>query len=105
MPGGCRRCSGPGRSARLIAARHQYAPAARLTGLAAGFLAVAHLPPGAGEQTITTGARARLVGLYGMSMFRAAAVTAPPQLVLGFGNIGERAIEPGLAAVADLLRA
>ena len=27
----------------------------------------------------------------------------PPQLVLGFGQVGERAIEPGIAAVADLL--
>ena len=28
---------------------------------------------------------------------------APPQLVLGFGNVGERAIETGRAAMADLL--
>ena len=28
----------------------------------------------------------------------------PPQLVLGFGNVSERAIEAGIAAVADLLR-
>ena len=28
---------------------------------------------------------------------------APPALVMGFGNVGERAIEPAIAAVADLL--
>jgi GntR family transcriptional regulator/MocR family aminotransferase len=39
-----------------------------------------------------------------MGSFRAARVPAPPQLVLGFGLTGERAIEAGIAAVADLLR-
>ena len=92
------------RRTRLIAALRQYAPGVRLTGLAAGFHAVAHLPRGGDEQAITTAALERLVGLYGMSKFRAVAVDAPPQLVLGFGNVRERAIEPGLAAVADLLR-
>jgi GntR family transcriptional regulator / MocR family aminotransferase len=38
-----------------------------------------------------------------MGPLRATAVPAPPQLVLGFGNISERAIESGIAAVADLL--
>jgi GntR family transcriptional regulator/MocR family aminotransferase len=39
-----------------------------------------------------------------MTPFRATRGTAPPQLVLGFGLVGERAIEAGVAAVADLLR-
>lgn len=47
---------------------------------------------------------ARLAGLYGMAVERAAAAGAPPQLVLGFGNVGERAVESRIAAVADLLR-
>ena len=29
---------------------------------------------------------------------------APPQLVIGFGYVSDRAIEPAVAAVADLLR-
>ena len=32
-----------------------------------------------------------------------ATAAAPPQLVLGFGNVSERAVESGIAAVADLL--
>ena len=48
-------------------------------------------------------ARERRVGLEGMGSFRAAQVAGSPQLVLGFGQVGERAIEPGIAAVADLL--
>jgi GntR family transcriptional regulator/MocR family aminotransferase len=55
------------------------------------------------EQAVVAAARERRVGLYGMGDFRAAQVAGPPQLVLGFGQVGERAIEPGIAAVADLL--
>jgi GntR family transcriptional regulator/MocR family aminotransferase len=38
------------------------------------------------------------------SLRTVAGAADPPQLVLGFGNVSERAIEPGIAAVADLLR-
>ena len=43
------------------------------------------------------------VGLYGMSGFRVDGATTPPQLVLGFGNLGDRAMAEGIATVADLL--
>jgi GntR family transcriptional regulator/MocR family aminotransferase len=92
-----------GRRAKLIDVLARHAPAVRLTGLAAGFHAVAHLPAAADEQAVVAAARERRVGLYGMGNFRAAQVAGPPQLVLGFGQVGERAIEPGIAAVADLL--
>jgi GntR family transcriptional regulator/MocR family aminotransferase len=35
---------------------------------------------------------------------RAAPAAGPPQLVIGFGNVTERAVQAGIAAVADLLR-
>lgn len=92
-----------GRRTALIAALARHAPRIRLTGLAAGFHAVAHLPAPADEEAVVAAARERLVGLYGMGSYRANGAAAPPQLVLGFGNVGERAIEPGIAAVADLL--
>ncbi len=88
----------------LIDALARHAPGVRLTGLAAGFHAVAHLPEPADEQAVVAAARDRSVGLYGLGEFRAVPIAAPPQLVLGFGNISERAVEPGIAAVADLLR-
>jgi GntR family transcriptional regulator / MocR family aminotransferase len=91
------------RRARLIEALGRHAPTVRLSGLAAGFHAVAHLPAGADEEATTAAARERRVGLYGMSKYRAGAVGGPPQLMLGFGNVPERAIEPGIAAIADLL--
>ena len=39
-----------------------------------------------------------------MSQFRADGRATPAQLVFGFGNVGERAIEDGIATVGDLLR-
>jgi GntR family transcriptional regulator/MocR family aminotransferase len=87
----------------LIAALERHAPAVRLTGLAAGFHAVAHLPDGADEAGIVAAARDRQVGLHGMSELRSSQATDPPQLVIGFGNVPDRAVEPGFAAVADLL--
>jgi GntR family transcriptional regulator/MocR family aminotransferase len=92
------------RRTALIDALGRHAPAVRLTGLAAGFHAVAHLPDGADEEAIVAEALRRSVGLYGMGPFRASRGPAPPQLVLGFGLVSERAIEAGIAAVADLLR-
>jgi GntR family transcriptional regulator / MocR family aminotransferase len=91
------------RRATLIAILARHAPGIRLTGLAAGFHAVAHLPATTDEGAVVAAARERRVGLYGMGSFRAAQVAGSPQLVLGFGQVGERAIEPGIAAVADLL--
>jgi GntR family transcriptional regulator/MocR family aminotransferase len=91
------------RRAALVEALAQHAPRVRLTGLAAGFHAVAHLPDGADERAVVEAARARSIGLYGMSAQRSTRATTPPQLVLGFGNLSERAIRDGIAAVADLL--
>ncbi len=64
---------------------------------------MAHLPGGADEPAIVAAARGRQVGLSGMSKFRASRATEPPQLVIGFGNVSERAIEPGIALLAGLL--
>jgi GntR family transcriptional regulator/MocR family aminotransferase len=45
-------------------------------------------PLGTAEQEVIRAARARSVGLYGMSTHRATHAPDPPQLVLGFGNTG-----------------
>lgn len=91
------------RRAALVDAFARYAPAVRLTGLAAGFHAVARLRTDADEATVVAAARSRLVGLHGMSEFRAIADPgAPCEFVMGFGDVGQRAIEPAIAAIADL---
>jgi GntR family transcriptional regulator/MocR family aminotransferase len=60
-------------------------------------------PASADEHAVVAAARERGVRLEGMSGFRSTHSTTPPQLVLGFGQISERAIEPAIAAVAGLL--
>jgi len=88
----------------LVESLTRNAPSVRLTGLAAGFHAVAHLPDTADEQAVVTSARTRSIGLRGMSVHRAGGATTPPQLVIGFGNVDERAVAEGITAVADLLK-
>ncbi|HEX4257872.1 MAG TPA: PLP-dependent aminotransferase family protein [Streptosporangiaceae bacterium] len=87
----------------LIRALADHAPQVRLTGLAAGFHAMAHLPGRTSEDAVIRAARARSVGLYGMSSYRNDHSSEPPQLVLGFGNLSQRAIQTGIAAIGDLL--
>jgi DNA-binding transcriptional MocR family regulator len=50
---------------------------------------------------VAAAARQRLIGLYALGSYRASHAPAPPHLAGGFGNLSERAIEPG---IADLLR-
>jgi GntR family transcriptional regulator / MocR family aminotransferase len=88
----------------LLAAAARHAPGLRVTGLAAGFHAVLHLPAGADENHVIDEARRRGVGLYGMAAMRRGLAPDQPQLVLGFGDTTPRAIETGITAVADLLR-
>jgi GntR family transcriptional regulator / MocR family aminotransferase len=89
----------------LVSAFARYAPSVRLTGLAAGFHAVAQLPAEPGEAAVIAAARDRGVGLHGIADYWGAPhPAAPPALLMGFGNTGERAIEPAIAAIADLLR-
>jgi GntR family transcriptional regulator/MocR family aminotransferase len=92
------------RRTALTDAFARHAPRVQLTGLAAGFHAVAPLPPGADEMAVTAAARERRVGLHGIGAYRGNPDTAaPPALVMGFGNVRERAIGPAIAAIADLL--
>jgi GntR family transcriptional regulator / MocR family aminotransferase len=92
------------RRAALTDAFALHAPRVKLTGLAAGFHAVAPLPSGADEMAVIAATRERRVGMHGIGGYRSNPdIAAPPALVLGFGNVRERAIEPAIAAVSDLL--
>jgi GntR family transcriptional regulator / MocR family aminotransferase len=92
------------RRTALTGAFARHAPRVQLTGLAAGFHAVAPLPPGADETAVIAAARERRVGLHGIGAYRGNPdPAAQPALVMGFGNVRERAIEPAIAAIAGLL--
>src|SRR6202012_4705174 len=58
------------RRAALVEAFARHLPSVRLTGLAAGFHAIAPLPAGADEAAVIAAARDRRVGLYGLSGYR-----------------------------------
>ena len=92
-----------GRRDALVHTLAEQAPHIGLQGLAAGFHAVARLRPEADEQAIVEAARARSIGLYGMSSYRPSGRSGSPELVLGFGNLTEAAIARGIAAIGDLL--
>jgi GntR family transcriptional regulator / MocR family aminotransferase len=87
----------------LIGALGAQAPHVALHGLAAGFHAVAELPPDADELAIVEQARERSIGLYAMAAYRLSGQSGPPQVVLGFGNVTDPAIERGISTIADLL--
>ncbi|MFZ0214557.1 MAG: PLP-dependent aminotransferase family protein, partial [Candidatus Dormiibacterota bacterium] len=76
-----------GRRQALVDALAEHAPDLEMSGLAAGFHVVAHLPGSIGEPTLVNAARERAIGLYGMSRYRAGGGTAPPEIVIGFGNV------------------
>jgi len=94
-----------GKRDALVEALDEHAPDVRLSGLAAGFHAVAQLAPGASEAAVVETAQALGVGLYGMSANRSTRSPHPPHLVLGFGNLSQRAIIEGITQVAPLLQA
>jgi len=86
----------------LVEALATHAPHVRVTGLAAGFHAVAHLPDDADEQDIVDRALALGVRIFGMARYTSTG-DGPPRLVLGFGNTSTRAIRSGIATIAELL--
>jgi GntR family transcriptional regulator/MocR family aminotransferase len=86
----------------LVASLAEHAPHRPLTGLAAGFHAVLHLPANADEDDVVARALERQVRIYGMGRYRSTQAT-PPQLVMGFGNTSVRAIDDGISAIAALL--
>jgi GntR family transcriptional regulator/MocR family aminotransferase len=87
----------------LVESLARHAPDLAVTGLAAGFHAVLHLPPGTAESRVIAAAAKRGVGLYGMAGLHHGRRNTPPRLILGFGNTPRGRIEPGIAAVADLI--
>lgn len=96
------RASYAARREALVAALAEHAPCLELTGLAAGFHAVARLH-GRTEAEVISAARRRSVGVHGVGRYTLAGRQHPPALVLGFGNLTERAIAEGIRRIRDLV--
>jgi GntR family transcriptional regulator / MocR family aminotransferase len=86
----------------LVDALAEHAPHLELSGLAAGFHAVARLHHRTEDEVIAA-ARARSVGLHGIGRYTLTGSRHAPALVLGFGNLTERAIGDGIRTISDLL--
>jgi GntR family transcriptional regulator/MocR family aminotransferase len=86
----------------MVAALARLLPDCRPAGVAAGLHLVVHLPESTGERAVVDAARARGVGLAGLSEHRIE--PGPPALLLGYGRIAEPAIESAVRALADSLR-
>jgi GntR family transcriptional regulator / MocR family aminotransferase len=86
----------------LVNALDRHLPDCPPAGVAAGLHLVVHLPAGTDEQVVLDAARARGLGLSGISEHRVE--PGPPALLLGYGRLPEPAIEPAVRLLADSLR-
>jgi GntR family transcriptional regulator / MocR family aminotransferase len=86
----------------LIDSLAVHAPHLPLTGLDAGFHALATLATD--EARTIARAAERSVGLHGLTPYRSPTSTSAAGIVFGFGNLNESSIAQGIEQIADLLR-
>jgi GntR family transcriptional regulator / MocR family aminotransferase len=89
----------------LVEALADALPDATTRGVAAGLHATVELPEGNDEEAILEEARHRRIELSTMSEHRMQPGTGPPTLLLGYAQIPEAAIRPGVEALAEAVRA
>ena len=88
----------------LVEALADELPEARVEGIAAGLHATVRLPDGDDERAIAEEAARRHVAIEVMADYRTGMAGAPT-LLLGYGQIAEPSIRPGVAALAEAIRA
>jgi GntR family transcriptional regulator/MocR family aminotransferase len=88
----------------LVAALAEELPEATVEGIAAGLHATVRLTDGDDESAILEEARRRRVALEAMGAYRGDA-TGAPTLLVGYGQIAEPSIRPGVRALAEAVRA
>ncbi len=89
----------------LVAALAEELPEATVEGIAAGLHATVRLPDGDDERAIVAEAGRRRIALEAMGDYRAGGATGAPTLLLGYGQIAEPSIRPGIRALAEAIRA
>jgi GntR family transcriptional regulator/MocR family aminotransferase len=88
----------------LLSALERSLPRVRVRGIGAGLHALALLPDGVDEQAVVSAAAARGVGVEPLSWHRIGDGDGHGGLVLGYGNLSERAIERGVGLLAEAVR-
>jgi GntR family transcriptional regulator/MocR family aminotransferase len=89
----------------LVEALADALPEAKIEGIAAGLHVTVRLPDSDDEQAILAEALRRRVALETMGLYRTPGRDGPPTLLLGYGQIAEPSIRPGVAEVARAVRA
>ena len=89
----------------LVAALAEELPDAAVRGIAAGLHATVELRPDDDEDAIVAAIRARRIAVDTMGEHFAGPRTGPPMLLLGYGQVPEAAIRPGVRAIAEAVRA
>jgi GntR family transcriptional regulator/MocR family aminotransferase len=92
------------RREQLAAALRQQAPAARMTGVAAGLHAVVELPPGATEDEVIAAGAARGLALSGLGEYAADRARRAPALVVGFAAPPAHSLTTAIARLCAVLR-
>jgi GntR family transcriptional regulator/MocR family aminotransferase len=88
----------------LVRALAEELPEARVEGIAAGLHATVRLPEGDDERAIAEEAARRRVAIDVMGEYRSDQ-SGPPTLLLGYGQIADPSIWPGIRALAEAVRA
>jgi GntR family transcriptional regulator/MocR family aminotransferase len=88
----------------LVVALAEELPEARVEGIAAGLHATVRLPEDYDEQAIVEEAARRRVAIEVMGDYRSER-PGPPTLLLGYGQIADPSIRPGIRALAEAVRA
>ena len=88
----------------LLAALERELPETHVEGIAAGLHATVRMPEGDDERAIAEEAERRRVAIEVMGDYRDGGA-GPPTLLLGYGQIAEPSIAPGVAALAEAVRA
>ena len=91
------------RRTALIDALAAEVPGATVRGIAAGLHVTVELPAGVDEAAVRAEAQARRIALSTMADYGAAG--GPAALMLGYGHLPEPAVEPGVRALAEAIRA
>jgi GntR family transcriptional regulator/MocR family aminotransferase len=88
---------------RLVAALSRWAPAARISGIAAGLHALVELPAGRAEDEVIAAAAERALALAGLASFAHGAVRHRPALVVGYARPPEHAFTAAVARLGAVL--
>jgi GntR family transcriptional regulator/MocR family aminotransferase len=88
----------------LVEALADELPDATVRGIAAGLHATVELRPDDDEAAILAAARERRIALSTLSADRMAPDAGPPVLLLGYGQVPEAAIRPGVREIAAAVR-